>query len=59
MKITIKAGQRFGTGNNEVIIKKVYPKGHRYASKVSKWYLIYSPDFGEDTVSEHSLIDLI
>lgn len=52
-----KEGYRFGTGNDEVIIRKVYPPGHKYASEDSYWYLVYSYDYGEDCISEYSVTE--
>ncbi len=47
------------SGNEIVTVKKVYPPGHRYASKKGFGYLIHTTDMGEDEVLEYNLGRLI
>ncbi len=56
MKPQFKKGQAL---NNGIQVLKVYPIGHEYATTTSVFYLIDSPDFGNDVVSEGQLKELI
>ncbi len=46
-------------GEDVITVKKIYPPGHRYASKKEYGYLIDCSDRGEDELLESSLGRLI
>lgn len=46
-------------GEDVITVKKIYPPGHKYASKKEYGYLVDCTDRGEDELLEHSLGRLI
>lgn len=49
----------YQNAKEQIEIKKVYPKGHKYASKESNFYLVDSSHSGEDVWSESVLTQTI
>lgn len=46
-------------GDEIITVKKIYPPGHRYATKRGYGYLIHCTDIGEDELTEARLGRLI
>jgi antirestriction protein ArdC len=58
-KSKFAAGDIFENDEEQIEVKKVYPKGHKYASKESNFYLVDSPHSGEDVWSESTLTQIV
>lgn len=52
-------GDVFENEEEQIEVKKVYPKGHKYASKTSNFYLVNSSHSNEDVWSESVLTQTI